>query len=230
MSLKISKLRLDNLSHVEPLTLRQGEAFKEWNAGNNLILNGSAGTGKTFLSIYLAFKEVLDPKSYYDKVVIIRSVVPTRQMGYLPGTLQEKTEVYTKPYVRICEEIFDDPMAWQRLQSHRAIEFESTSFLRGTTFENAIVIMDEMQNMDGRELNTIITRVGYDCRLIACGDYYQTDLLERQGKGDILTFLNVLRRLENFSVVEFGHDDIVRSDLVRDYIIMKETMGVGTEW
>jgi predicted ribonuclease YlaK len=187
-------------------------------------LNGSAGTGKTFIAMYLALEEILDKDTPYDKLVIIRSVVPIRDIGFLPGTEEEKQEVYTAPYRGIVSELIEDPNAWDALVNQGAIEFTSTSFIRGITLTNAIIIVDEMQNLNGRELNTIITRIGENCRFIMCGDYFQSDFKVKKERDDILQFLKIMNNLKYFETIEFTWEDIVRSDFVRDYIMTKELM------
>jgi len=175
MQNKPQKLKIDNLRQIEPITDNQNIAFNDWKKGNHLILNGSAGTGKTFMGIYLALEQVLDKSTPYDQVIVIRSIVPTRDIGFLPGDEEEKKEAYTGPYKSICTELFDDSTAWLKLTNFDTVQFMSTSFIRGVTLSNAIVVVDEMQNLNGHELDSVITRLGSDCRMIMCGDYYQSD-------------------------------------------------------
>lgn len=217
-----SKLRLESLAEVEAKGANQQLAFDAWDNGKNLILNGSAGTGKTFIAMYMALEDVL--AGDYDKVVIVRSVVPTRDIGFLPGSEDEKIEVYARPYIALASEIFNDQQAWGKLKAHDQVAFECTSFVRGTTWNNSIVIVDEMQNLNAHELDSVITRMGVNSKLILCGDYYQSDFTKRHEKAGILEFLEVVRNMNSFEEIEFTWADIVRSDLVRDYIITKEAM------
>ena len=220
---KAIKLKLEHLATIEPMTDTQREVFERYNEGYNLVLNGSAGTGKTFIAMALALEEVLDRESPYEKVIIVRSIVPTRDIGFLPGDEDEKKDAYTGPYRSISRELLPrEGDAWERLVEQHTVEFMSTSFIRGITINNAIIIVDEMQNMTGHELDTVITRVGRDCKFIMCGDYYQSDLKYRDEKEGIIDFLDILRELKKFSVIEFEWTDIVRSGLVRDYIMSKE--------
>ena len=220
---KAIKLKLEHLATIEPMTDTQREVFERYNEGYNLVLNGSAGTGKTFIAMALALEEVLDRETPYEKVIIVRSIVPTRDIGFLPGDEDEKKDAYTGPYRSICRELLPrEGDAWERLVEQHTVEFMSTSFIRGITINNAIIIVDEMQNMTGHELDTVITRVGRDCKFIMCGDYYQSDLKYRDEKEGIIDFLEILRELKKFSVIEFNWSDIVRSGLVRDYIMTKE--------
>ena len=197
-----------------------------WDKGSNLILSGSAGTGKTFIAMNLALEEVLDRESGYDKLIIVRSIVPTRDIGFLPGDEEEKKQVYTLPYVGICSEIFGNGEAWAKLVLQKHVAFESTSFIRGTTFNNAIILVDEMQNLTFHELDSVVTRVGTHCKLIMCGDYYQSDFKREDEKRGIMDFLHIVESLQQFELVEFTWKDIVRSDFVRDYIMTKEMLGI----
>lgn len=218
------KLRLEDLVEIEPLTENQKKVFNEYEQDQSLVLAGSAGTGKTFMALSMALEDVLDKATSYEKVVIVRSIVPTRDIGFLPGNEEEKKDAYTGPYKSAVAELFNDPEAWLKLTNTNIIEFISTSFIRGTTLRNAIVIVDEMQNLNFHELDSIITRIGRNCRFIMCGDYYQSDFDKEKDKNGILKFLEIIESLNRFSIIEFGWEDIVRSDFVRDYIMTKEML------
>jgi predicted ribonuclease YlaK len=220
-----STVRFDDLLEVHPITLNQEHVFNAWDQGDNLVLAGSAGTGKTFLALYMAFEEVLEPESVYNEVVVVRSMVPTRDMGFLPGTLEEKQDAYTAPYRAIATELFGDTQSYNRAVASKKIRFESTSFIRGVTIDNAIIVVDEMQNLNFHELDSVITRVGRNTRIIFCGDYRQSDFKWADDKEGINKFLSIVEQLKKFSVVTFGWEDIVRSDFVRDYIMTKEMLG-----
>jgi predicted ribonuclease YlaK len=225
---KLPKLKIEHLKRVDPLTDNQSSAFHAYHKDRNLILSGSAGTGKTFLSMYLALREVLEGKSPYKKVIIIRSIVPTRDIGFLPGDEQEKKEVYMLPYIDICTELFGEKNAFERLFENGQIEFLTTSFIRGTTLNNCVIILDEMQNCVFRELDTVITRVGNNARFIMCGDYYQSDFDKDKDKQGIVGFMKIVEAMNSFHHVEFKWADIVRSDFVRDYIVTKETLKISS--
>ena len=218
-------VRLDDLLQFEAITLNQEKCYEAWDEGYNLVLTGTAGTGKTFNALYLALEDVLDKDTEYDRLVIVRSMVPTRDMGFLPGTKAEKEEAFTTPYKNICCELFGDKASYNKMIVGGQIQFESTSFIRGTTFDNAIIIVDEMQNLNFHELDSVITRVGRHTKIIFSGDYKQSDFKYDDEKQGIIKFLQIVEQLKNFTVINFGWEDIVRSDFVRDYIMTKEMLG-----
>ena len=219
-------VRIDDLLQYDPITQNQKIAFDAWEDNDNLVLAGTAGTGKTFIALYMALEELLDPKeSFFRRIVIIRSVVPTRDIGFLPGTVDEKKDMYNIPYKNICAELFGDVGAYNKLTTARQIDFESTSFIRGSTFDDSIIIVDEMQNLTFHELDTVITRVGRNSKIIFCGDYKQSDFKFQDEKDGLFKFIAILEQMKNFSVIQFGWDDIVRSGMVRDYIMTKEMLG-----
>lgn len=221
---KLSKLKLDSLLELKAKNEKQDAAMKEYDTGQNLILSGSAGTGKTFIGLGLAIEDVLDPNTDYNRLLIIRSAVPTRDMGFLPGDEEEKKEVYSRPYVSIMSELFNDRLAWQKLQAFNQLQFDTTSYTRGHTWNNCIVVIDEMQNLSFHELDSVISRMGDRSKIIFCGDYYQTDFVKSNEKDGLHNFMKIINRLESFTTVEFTWKDIVRSKLVRDYIVTKEML------
>lgn len=214
------------LKRIDPLTENQEITFEEFAKENNLLLHGSAGTGKTFISLYLALMEIMNGHTDMNKVVLIRSVVPTRDMGFLPGSVKDKAKVYEAPYQSICNELFGRGDAYEILKGKNTVEFQTTSFVRGITFNNCIVIVDEMQNMTYQELDSVITRIGDNCKIIFCGDFKQTDLLKDSEKNGLLNFMKVLKKMNMFSHIEFTREDIVRSKLVKSYIIAKEELNI----
>jgi phosphate starvation-inducible PhoH-like protein len=217
-------VRLADLLQHDPLTTTQEAAYSAWDDGDNLVLTGSAGTGKTFMALYLALEDVLEAQEY-NRLVIIRSMVPTRDMGFLPGTKEEKEDAFTSPYKNICHELFGDKSSYNKMLTSGQISFDSTSFIRGTTYDNSIIVVDEMQNLNFHELDSVITRVGKNSKIIFCGDYKQSDFKFDDEKNGIMKFLQIVEQLRNFSIVNFGWEDIVRSDFVRDYIMTKEMLG-----
>lgn len=218
-------VRSDELESFSPLTDNQKLAYNAWNDGHNLVLSGSAGTGKTFLALNFAFSEMLKDINKYHRVMIIRSMVATRDTGHLPGTKEEKEEPYKLPYKNICDQIFGYEGAYQKLATTNKLKFETTSYIRGATFDNTIIVVDEMQNMNFHELDSVITRVGNDCRIIFAGDYKQTDFKHQDEKDGILKFISIIELMRSFRVIQFEWADIVRSDFVRDYIMTKEHLG-----
>ena len=203
------------LREIEPLTRNQLKAFE---SDKNLVLHGLAGTGKTFISSYLAYDDMT--KGDYQKLVIIRSAVPTRDIGFLPGTEKEKSSVYEEPYKDISNDLFSRGDAYEILKQKNIVEFMTTSFIRGITLRDAVILIDECQNMSFHELDSIITRMGENCRVIFCGDFRQADL---RANG-IKDFFRVLERMKLFTFIEFEIEDIVRSDFVKQYIISKSSL------
>lgn len=217
------------LKKIEPLTKHQKESFEAYDQGKNLMLHGIAGTGKSFISMYLALDQILtEVDGPYKKAVIVRSVVPTRDMGFLPGNNKEKARVYEAPYYAICTELFNRGDSYDYLKNKNVIEFISTSFIRGVTLNNCIIIVDEVQNMTGHELDSVITRVGKNCKIIFSGDFRQSDFTKDHEKNGLPQFMRVIEKMKSFTFIDFDENDIVRSSLVREYIILKDRMGFVT--
>lgn len=212
------------LKEIQPLTENQGRTFDAYDDGKNLLIHGFAGTGKTFISLYLALETILTNKTKYDKIIIVRSVVPSRDMGFLPGTIAEKAQVYEEPYKEICDTLFGRGDGYQILKLKGLVHFTTTSFLRGLTFNNAIVIVDEIQNMQFSEIDTVMTRLGDNSKVIFCGDFRQTDFKRDDEKSGLFKFMQILGRMSNFEHIEFAQEDIVRSGIVKDYIIKKSKL------
>jgi phosphate starvation-inducible protein PhoH len=221
----LKKVRIDDLLTFQPITDNQKKTYESYKQNKHLLLHGIAGTGKTFLSLYLALEEVLDPTTVYEDIFIVRSVVSTRDIGFLPGDEQEKVSIYEAPYRSICRELFGIRDAYDSLKQQGNVKFMSTSFIRGITINNAVVIVDECQNLNFHELDSIITRIGKNSKIIFCGDYTQTDLTRENDKRGILNFMKILKSLKEFETIEFLIDDIVRSDFLKSYIIAKYKLG-----
>ena len=222
----------EQLTEIKPLTDNQKLVFDAYENNKNLFLYGCAGTGKTFIAMYLALKEILSNKTAYEKLYVVRSLVPTREIGFLPGDHEDKAHLYQIPYQNMVKYMFkmpDDPafeMLYDNLKAQETISFWSTSFLRGTTLDNAIVLVDECQNLNFHELDSIMTRVGNDSKIIFAGDIAQTDLVKTNEKNGILDFMKILEIMYEFANIEFDVNDIVRSGLIRNYIITKLQIGL----
>jgi len=223
---------LNNLLDIEPLTKNQERFFESYKSGKHIIAHGVAGTGKSFICLYNALKEVLDYKTPYDKIYIVRSLVPTREIGFLPGMAEDKASLYEIPYKNMVKGMFDFDNSEQyetlysNLKLQGTISFWSTSFIRGTTFDRAIIIVDEFENLSFHENDSIITRVGEDCKICFCGDAAQSDLTKLSERNGIIDFMRIINQMDSFDVIEFGIDDIVRSDFVKQYIIAKYNLGI----
>ena len=217
---------------IEPLTDNQRLMFDEYGKGQNIYAYGCAGTGKTFVALYLALRDVLDEDTPYDKVYIVRSLVATREIGFLPGTHEDKASLYQIPYKNMVKYMFEMPddnsfeMLYENLKAQETVSFWSTSFLRGTTLDNAIVIIDECQNLNFHELDSIMTRCGQDTKIMFCGDARQSDLQRANEKSGIVDFQRILQDMSEFSLVEYDIEDIVRSGLVKSYLISKINLGL----
>lgn len=213
----------NNMRDIRPITDSQIEAYEQWDKGRNLILSGAAGSGKTFIALYLALQELI--KNRKKRLVILRSVVPTRDIGFLPGTQEEKEAAYLTPYIGVISEIFkNNPTLFTSFLKSGTVEFLTTSYIRGITLKDAIVVVDEFQNCNFHELDSIITRIGKGSRVIFSGDYYQSDFTNRKEKEGIGEFLKIIESLKHFKKIDFTWKDCVRSGMVRDYLMTKEKM------
>ena len=236
MSMKMMKrkkpLNSEILTDIEPLTENQRVFFEEYAKDKNMFAYGCAGTGKTFIALYLALKDVLNENTPYEKVFIVRSLVSTREIGFLPGDHEDKSSLYQIPYKNMVKYMFEMPSddefdkLYYNLKAQETISFWSTSFIRGTTLDNAIILIDEMQNLNFHELDSIITRVGQDSKIVFCGDVRQSDLVKTHERNGIIDFMRIIETMEEFATVEFQLEDIVRSGLVRSYLISKTNLGL----
>ena len=229
---KAKDIRIDDMVTVSSVTDNQKRAFQEYKNDKNLFLYGAAGTGKTFITLYLALQEVLRNETKFDCVYIVRSAVPTREIGFLPGDEEDKTALFQVPYQNMVKFMFEMPgerefsSLYERLKNQGSLMFLTTSFLRGITLDNAVIIVDECQNLTFHELDTIITRVGQDSKIIFCGDFFQTDLMKSSDKQGMVNFMKILDAMEQFDNIEFTIGDIVRSGFVKEYLINKIRLGV----
>ena len=220
-------INTDKLRDIEPLTDNQKRLYDSYSQNRHLVAYGCAGTGKTFITLFNALRDVLDPSTPYDKIYIVRSLVSTREIGFLPGDHEDKSDIYQIPYKNMVKYMFEMPteadfeMLYGNLKAQGTISFWSTSFIRGTTFDNAIIIVDEFQNLNFHELDSIITRVGQNTKIMFCGDAVQSDLVKTNERNGIHDFMRILQIMPSFDIIEFGVDDIVRSGFCREYILSK---------
>lgn len=213
------------LKNIEPLTKNQRLTFEAYEDNYNLLLHGMAGTGKSFIALYLALNDVLNDNQY-NKVIIVRSTVPTRDQGFLPGSPKDKAKVYEAPYYAICSELFGRGDAYDILKSKGVVDFISTSFIRGVTLNDTIIVVDEIANLTLHELDSVITRVGKNCRIMFCGDFRQSDFTKEQEKNGLMDFMRILERMKSFKHIDFRVEDVVRSGLVKDYLITKDQLRI----
>ena len=225
-------INLDYIKKIEPLTENQEKFFESYAEDKNLVAYGVAGTGKTFITLYNALMDVLDTRTPYEKIYIVRSLVPTREIGFLPGDHEDKSDIYQIPYKNMVKYMFEMPddnsfeMLYANLKAQGTISFWSTSFIRGTTFDNAILIIDEFQNLNFHELDSIITRVGENSKIHFCGDATQTDLVKTHERNGIVDFMRIINQMPSFDTIEFQPEDICRSGLVKEYIVAKHELGL----
>ena len=225
-------INLDYMKKIEPLTENQETLFARYGLDQNLVAYGCAGTGKTFITLYNALRDVLNEKTQYEKIYIVRSLVATREIGFLPGDHEDKSSLYQIPYKNMVKYMFEMPddasfeMLYGNLKTQGTISFWSTSFIRGTTLDNSIIIVDEFQNLNGHELDSITTRVGENSKIMFCGDATQSDLIKTNEKNGIIDFMKVLRIMPSFDIIEFGIEDVCRSGLVKEYLTAKHQLGM----
>ena len=229
---RIKPIGTDLLLSIEQLTENQKRLFTSYAEGKHLVAYGTAGTGKTFCVLYNALKDVLSEVTPYEKIYLVRSLVPTREIGFLPGSHDDKASLYQIPYKNMVKYMFQMPsdtdfeMLYGNLKSQETISFWSTSFIRGTTLDNCIIIVDEFSNLSFHEMDSIITRVGENTKIMFCGDATQSDLLKANERNGIVDFMNILKKMPSFDIVEFGVNDIVRSGMVKEYILAKMEAGM----
>ena len=220
------------LIDIDPLTENQRKLFNSYAEQKHLVAYGCAGTGKTFITLYNALREVLDEKTPYEKIYLVRSLVATREIGFLPGSYDDKSDIYQIPYKNMVKYMFQMPsdadfeMLYGNLKSQETIKFWSTSFLRGTTLDNSIIIVDEFQNANFHELCSIITRVGENSKIMFCGDATQSDLIKTNEKNGVIDFMKILRTMPSIDIIEFGIDDVIRSGLVKEFLIAQYALGL----
>lgn len=223
---KKKKWSLHDLKSIRPINAPQQTMFESYFAGNFIIANGSAGTGKTLAAIYLALCDVLSKESRQEKLIIVRNTVATRDIGYLPGTINDKLEPYEVPYMDIVSFLTGYPFSYNSMKHSGIIQFMPTSFIRGLNWDNAVVVVDEVQNLNFHEVNSVVTRLGEDSKLIIVGDQIQTDLYKsHHDKCGMARFLDIARTVKEFDEVLFTKHDIIRSQFVKSWICALEEAG-----
>lgn len=229
--MKRKPIGTQHLIDIKPITPAQEKVFEAYAQQKNLFLYGAAGTGKSFVAMYLALREILQENSQYEKLYIVRSLVPTREIGFLPGDHEDKSNLYQIPYKNMVKYMFEMPddnafeMLYNNLRAQETISFWSTSYIRGVTLDDCVIIVDEFSNLNFHELDSMITRAGQNCKIVFAGDYTQSDLVKTNERNGILDFMKILETMDEFDTIEFGIEDIVRSGLVRNYIISKLNLG-----
>jgi predicted ribonuclease YlaK len=229
---KRKPINSEALLDIDPLTENQEKLFSAYSEGKHVVAYGCAGTGKTFITLYNAIKDVLDERTPYEKIYVVRSLVATREIGFLPGDHEDKSSLYQIPYKNMVKYMFQMPddasfeMLYANLKTQGTIGFWSTSFIRGTTLDNSIIIVDEFQNLNAHELDSIITRVGENSKIMFCGDATQSDLVKTNERNGIIDFMKILRIMPSFEIIEFGIEDVCRSGLVKEYLIAKHELGM----
>ena len=215
-----------DLKSIRPLTDNQHNMFMQYFQGDSIIAYGSAGTGKTYIALYLAMCDILDGNKPQDRIIIVRSAVPTRELGYMPGTLDEKVSLYEVPYRDILSDLFGRANTYDGMKDAGLIQFITTSYIRGLTWDNAIIVIDEGQNMTEHEIHSVMTRIGQNTRIIFTGDLSQSDLIngKRSEKTGMKQMLRVIERMKEFSAVCFTVDDIVRSSFVKSWLVACESL------
>jgi phosphate starvation-inducible protein PhoH len=225
-------LSSEYLVDIDPLTENQKKLFNSYAEQKHLVAYGCAGTGKTFITLYNALREVLDEKTPFEKIYLVRSLVATREIGFLPGSYDDKSDIYQIPYKNMVKYMFqlsndvEFEMLYGNLKAQETIKFWSTSFLRGTTLDNSIIIVDEFQNANFHELCSIITRVGENSKIMFCGDATQSDLIKTNEKNGVIDFMKILRTMPSIDIIEFGIDDVIRSGLVKEFLIAQHALGL----
>lgn len=221
---------LKDLEQIQPKNKNQELAFQLWQRDqvDCLALTQQAGVGKTLLAMYFALESVLDESTPFEKVVVIRSAVQGRDIGFLPGSEEEKNAQYEEPYSQACDFLFPWKNSYLSLKKAGKLEFRNTSFLRSINLEKSVVVLDESQNCTFGELMTGITRVANRSKFILCGDYNQNDLYRKNNDvSGLLKFLEVYRNMRdvNCGEVRFELEDIVRSGIAKAALVSAHELG-----
>lgn len=213
------RFTLHDLKTIRPMSTGQEIMFNSYFSGKHIVASGSAGTGKTYAALYLALTDVLNSESKQDKIIIVRSAVATRDIGFLPGSILEKLMAYEEPYKDIMKDLLRKNTAYDDMKELDKLSFMSTSYVRGLTWDNAVIILDEVQSMTFHEINSVVTRLGKNSRLIICGDIGQNDLVTKKSEqSGFNRMIEVTNRMDDFDTINFTRNDIVRSKFVKSWI------------
>lgn len=215
---KTKNWTMKDLRDLRPMTPPQHDMFYHFFQGDHLCVYGSAGTGKSLVALYLGMQEVLNPESPISHIKIVRSAVPSRDQGFLPGKKEEKEMVFEHPYHDIMSFLFGRNSSYNDLKKAGKVEFITTSYVRGLTWDDCIVILDEGQNLTFEEINSVVTRLGKNSRLVFLGDHPQCDLTKKYEVSGLEKFLRVANSMDEFAMIRFTSNDIVRSHFVKSWI------------
>jgi phosphate starvation-inducible PhoH-like protein len=175
---------------------------------------GVAGTGKSYIALSYAAEQLKAKR--ISKIIITRPIVEAgEKIGYLPGELEEKIAPYFEPMISILNKRLGVSFV-EYLIKRGVIQAKPLAYLRGSTFEDAVVILDESQNTTPSTMQLFLTRIGENCKVIIDGDVRQSDIKGESGLSDAMTRL---KGINNIGVVTFGIDDVVRSGICRDIVI-----------
>ncbi len=217
---------IHDLKSIRPLNQAQGDMYQAWVNDYDLCAYGSAGTGKSFLALYLALSDVLNEKTETEKIIIVRSIVSVRDPGHLPGELCEKVAPHEAPYQAIFHELMGKANTYENMKDAGVVEFVTTSFLRGLTWNNAIIVLDESQNMSDVEINSAMTRVGKNSKVMVLGDMKQNDFLHsKKETSGFAQSMRIMEKMSEFALIKFLPQDIVRSGFCKSWILASEELG-----
>lgn len=198
---------------VKPLNFIQGEYLEAIRSCQVIFGVGPAGTGKTFVAASYAAGQLFHRK--IDKIILTRPNVETgRGLGFLPGELDEKYAPYLEPFQQVFKRSLGDGFYEYAIKA-KSIDPKPLGFMRGASFDNAIVLVDEVQNMTKTEFKMLLTRIGHNCKVILSGDPDQVDI----GDSGLEDAIDRLHDKPGIEVIDFLPEDIVRSSMCKQIIM-----------